>query len=77
LPHSGNGYIAWELRVEAGWEVYFSHTELLFDRFHVKMGLNKTNDKVRKAYVGQVGKLKNKIVMVKKSMRFKRNRNTR
>jgi len=41
------------------------------------MGLNKTNDKVRKAYVGQVGKLKNKIVMVKKSMRFKRNRNTR
>lgn len=43
---------------KAGWEDYFAHTELIFDRFHIKMGLNKAIDKVRKAEVGQVEKLK-------------------
>jgi transposase len=43
---------------KAGWEDYFSHTAINFDRFHIKMGLNKAIDKVRKAEAGQVEKLK-------------------
>jgi len=43
---------------KAGWEDYFAHTKLIFDRFHFKMGLNKAIDKVRKAEVRQVEKLK-------------------
>ena len=43
---------------KAGWADYFSHTAIHFDRFHIKMGLNKAIDKVRKAEAGQVEKLK-------------------
>ncbi len=43
---------------KAGWAQYFSHTEIIFDRFHIKMGLNKAIDKVRKSEVGHVEKLK-------------------
>ena len=43
---------------KAGCEQYFSHCEIVFDRFHIKMGLNKAIDKVRKMEVGQVEKLK-------------------
>ncbi len=43
---------------KAGCEQYFSHSEIIFDRFHIKMGLNKAIDKVRKSEVGHVEKLK-------------------
>lgn len=43
---------------KAGWSQYFSHTEIIFDRFHIKMGLNKAIDKVRKSEAGYVEKLK-------------------
>ena len=43
---------------KAGCEEYFSHSEIIFDRFHIKMGLNKAIDKVRKSEVGYVEKLK-------------------
>ena len=42
----------------AGCQQYFSHCEIIFDRFHIKMGLNKAIDTVRKMEVGQVEKLK-------------------
>ena len=44
---------------KAGCEQYFSQSEIIFDRFHIKMGLNKAIDKVRKSEVGYVEKLKN------------------
>ena len=37
---------------KAGWAEYFSHTEIIFDRFHIKKGLNEAIDKVRKSEVG-------------------------
>ena len=43
---------------KAGWEDYFSHTNIVFDRFHVKKALNEAIDKVRKSEVVQVEKLK-------------------
>lgn len=43
---------------KAGWDDYFSHTEIIFDRFHIKKGLNEAIDKVRKSEVAQVEKLK-------------------
>lgn len=43
---------------KAGCQQYFSHSEIIFDRFHIKMGLNKAIDKVRKSEVGHVEKLK-------------------
>ena len=43
---------------KAGCEQYFSHSEIIFDRFHIKMGLNKAIDKVRKSEAGHVEKLK-------------------
>lgn len=43
---------------KAGCQEYFSHSEIIFDRFHIKMGLNKAIDKVRKSEVGHVEKLK-------------------
>ncbi|CAN5263625.1 ISL3-like element ISMac21 family transposase [soil metagenome] len=43
---------------KAGWSQYFSHTEIIFDRFHIKMGLNKSIDKVRRSEVWHVEKLK-------------------
>lgn len=43
---------------KAGWQDYFPHTEIIFDRFHIKMGLNKAIDQVRKGEVGQLESLK-------------------
>jgi transposase len=43
---------------KAGCEQYFSHSEIIFDRFHIKMGLNKAIDKVRRSEAGHVEKLK-------------------
>ena len=43
---------------KAGWDDYFSHTEIIFDRFHIKKGLNEAVDKVRKSEVGEIEKLK-------------------
>ena len=43
---------------KAGWEDYFSHTQIIFDRFHIKMGLNKAIDQVRRGEVGQLESLK-------------------
>ena len=43
---------------KSGWSQYFSHTEIIFDRFHIKMGLNKSIDKVRRSGVWHVEKLK-------------------
>ncbi len=43
---------------KAGWAQYFSHTEIIFDRFHIKKGLNESIDKVRRSEVGYVEKLK-------------------
>lgn len=43
---------------KAGWAQYFSHTQIIFDRFHIKKGLNEAIDKVRKSEVSHVEKLK-------------------
>jgi transposase len=43
---------------KAGREEYFPHTEVVFDRFHIKKGLNEAIDKVRKQEIGHSENLK-------------------
>jgi transposase len=43
---------------KAGRKAYFSHAQEVFDRFHIKKGLNEAVDKVRKEEVKEVEELK-------------------
>jgi transposase len=43
---------------QAGQKAYFGHSEVVFDRFHIKKGMNKALDEVRKQEVQSVESLK-------------------